>query len=105
MIEAVTQITREDIRNLLKGYAAAIELDQIRVDALPPTRKGVEKSFQRRDGVAHVELIVDSPDVGHRWPTEPLTLCDRPDSPNEEPLGCAQLRQSMMLLAQRIFHL
>jgi hypothetical protein len=38
MIEAVTQITREDIRNLLKGYAAAIELDQIRVDALPPQR-------------------------------------------------------------------
>jgi hypothetical protein len=30
-----TTLTLEDIRDLLTGFAAAIELDQIRVDALP----------------------------------------------------------------------
>ena len=29
-------IARRDIRNLLRAYAGAIALDQIRVDALPP---------------------------------------------------------------------
>jgi hypothetical protein len=29
-------INRGDIRNLLRAYAGAIALDQIRVDALPP---------------------------------------------------------------------
>lgn len=29
-------LTRQDIRDLLLGFAAAIELDQLRVDALPP---------------------------------------------------------------------
>jgi hypothetical protein len=28
----------EDIRDLLTGFVAAIELDQIRVDALPPKK-------------------------------------------------------------------
>lgn len=31
-------LTAEDIRDLLTGFAAAIELDQIRVDALPPEK-------------------------------------------------------------------
>jgi hypothetical protein len=31
-------ITPEDVRDLLTGFVAAIELDQIRVDALPPEK-------------------------------------------------------------------
>src|SRR6478672_3921976 len=31
-------LTPEDIRDLLTGFVAAIELDQIRVDALPPEK-------------------------------------------------------------------
>jgi hypothetical protein len=34
----IKTLTHEDIRDLLIGFAAAIELDQIRVDALPPNR-------------------------------------------------------------------
>jgi hypothetical protein len=34
----VKTITPEDIRDLLGGFAAAIELDQLRVDALPPEK-------------------------------------------------------------------
>jgi hypothetical protein len=37
-ITMTTTITHEDIRNLLMGFAAAVELDQIRVDALPRER-------------------------------------------------------------------
>jgi hypothetical protein len=32
----IKTLTTEDIRDLLNGFAAAIELDQIRVDALHP---------------------------------------------------------------------
>jgi hypothetical protein len=38
MTQITTTMTHEDIRNLLMGLAAAIELDQIRVDALPRDR-------------------------------------------------------------------
>jgi hypothetical protein len=31
-------LIHEDIRNVLAGFAAAIELDQIRVDCLPPAK-------------------------------------------------------------------
>jgi hypothetical protein len=31
-------LTPEDIRDLLLGFAAAIESDQVRVDALPPEK-------------------------------------------------------------------
>jgi hypothetical protein len=31
-------LTPEEIRDLLFGFAAAIELDQVRVDALPPEK-------------------------------------------------------------------
>jgi hypothetical protein len=33
--KTTTTLTREDIRDLLAGFAGAIELDQIRADALP----------------------------------------------------------------------
>jgi Alpha/beta hydrolase family len=46
----LTTITHDDIRDLLTGFAAAIELDQIRVDALPPEKisPGVQRQHVAR---------------------------------------------------------
>ena len=52
-------LTHEDIRDLLIGFAAAIELDQIRVDALPPERfhRWYDDSMWRNWRRYHVDYI------------------------------------------------
>jgi len=65
-------ITTNDIRNLLAGFAAAIELDQIRVDALPVSRfhhlyDDSLWRMWRRDHLQYVNLLLSTvgaiPDV------------------------------------------
>jgi len=52
-------LTHQDIRDVLAGFAAAIELDQIRVDCLPPTKFHAlyDDSMWRNWRRAHLELI------------------------------------------------
>ena len=54
-----TSITPEDIRDLLTGFVAAIELDQIRVDALPPIKfhRWYKDSMWRRCRRYHIDYI------------------------------------------------
>jgi hypothetical protein len=58
----VKTITPEDIRDLLGGFAAAIELDQLRVDALPPEKfhPGYTDSMWRawrRDHITYINKL------------------------------------------------
>jgi hypothetical protein len=59
MIEGNELLTAEDLRDLLIGFAAAIELDQIRVDALPPEKFHPEydDGMWRRWRRNHLEYI------------------------------------------------
>jgi hypothetical protein len=52
-------LTPEDIRDLLTGFVAAIELDQIRVDALPPVKfhRWYSDSMWRRCRRDHIDYI------------------------------------------------
>ena len=52
-------LTPEDIRDLLTGFTAAIELDQIRVDALPPEKfhRWYSDSMWRNWRRGHVDYI------------------------------------------------
>jgi hypothetical protein len=52
-------LTSEDIRDLLTGFVAAIELDQIRVDALPPVKfhRWYKDSMWRRCRRDHIDYI------------------------------------------------
>jgi hypothetical protein len=52
-------LTSEDIRDLLSGFVAAIELDQIRVDALPPVKfhRWYNDGMWRRCRRDHVDYI------------------------------------------------
>lgn len=52
-------LTPEDIRDLLTGFIAAIELDQIRVDALPPVKfhRWYNDSLWRRCRRGHIDYI------------------------------------------------
>jgi hypothetical protein len=59
----VKTITPEDIRDLLGGFAAAIELDQLRVDALPPEKfhPGYSDSMWRawrRDHITYINKLL-----------------------------------------------
>jgi hypothetical protein len=55
----IKSLTHEDIRDLLIGFAAAIELDQIRVDALPPEKfhRWYSDSMWRNWRCDHVDYI------------------------------------------------
>jgi hypothetical protein len=55
----IETLTPEDIRDLLTGFAAAIELDQIRVDALPPEKfhRWYSDSMWRNWRRGHVDYI------------------------------------------------
>jgi hypothetical protein len=55
----VKTITPEDIRDLLGSFAAAIELDQLRVDALPPEKfhPGYTDSMWRMWRRNHLEYV------------------------------------------------
>ena len=52
-------LTHKDIRDLLTGFAASIELDQIRVDALAPEKfhPAYDDSMWRRYRRGHLEFI------------------------------------------------
>ncbi len=52
-------LTRDDIRDFLTGFAAAIELDQLRVDALPPERfhQEYDEGMWRRWRGSHLSYI------------------------------------------------
>ena len=52
-------LTTDDIRDLLIGFAAAIELDQIRVDALPPRKFHIHYSpgMWRTCRNSHIDFI------------------------------------------------
>jgi hypothetical protein len=52
-------LTSEDIQDLLTGFVAAIELDQIRVDALPPEKfhRWYNDSMWRRCRRGHIDYI------------------------------------------------
>jgi hypothetical protein len=52
-------LTPEDIRDLLTGFVAAIELDQIRVDALPPEKfhRWYSDSMWRNWRRLHIDYI------------------------------------------------
>jgi hypothetical protein len=54
-----TMITHADIRDLLTGYAAAIELDQIRVDALPREKfhRAYDDGMWRRCRRDHLDYL------------------------------------------------
>jgi hypothetical protein len=54
-----TVVTHEDIRNLIAGFAGAIELDQIRVDALPDEKfhPAYDDSMWRRYRQDHIDLV------------------------------------------------
>ena len=55
--QAMTKtLTTDDIRDLLTGFAAAIELDQIRADALPP-RKHYSPGMWRTCRDSHIDFI------------------------------------------------
>jgi hypothetical protein len=63
-----SNITTTDIRNLLAGFAAAIELDQIRVDALPARvfHHLYDDSlwrWWRQDHLEYVSLLLSSVDA------------------------------------------
>ena len=56
-------LTPEDVRDLLTGFVAAIELDQIRVDALPPEKFHPWYSDSmwrhwRRDHIAYINQLL-----------------------------------------------
>jgi hypothetical protein len=58
-------ITPEDVRDLLTGFVAAIELDQIRVDALPPEKfhRWYSDSMWRnwrRDHIDYINRLLSS---------------------------------------------
>ena len=55
----IKSLTHEDIRDLLIGFAAAIELDQIRVDALPPEKfhRWYSDGMWRRWRRGHLDYI------------------------------------------------
>jgi hypothetical protein len=52
-------LTHADIRNLLKGFSAAIELDQLRVDAMPAAKFHVhyDEGMWRRWRSSHISYI------------------------------------------------
>jgi hypothetical protein len=52
-------LTHADIRNLLKGFSAAIELDQLRVDAMPAAKFHVhyDDGMWRRWRSSHISYI------------------------------------------------
>ena len=52
-------LTHKDIRDFLEGFAAAIELDEIRVDALPMARfhSAYDAGMWRRYRRGHLDLI------------------------------------------------
>lgn len=58
-------LTPEDVRDLLIGFVAAIELDQIRVDALPPEKfhrwykDSIWRSY-RRDHIDYINRLLAS---------------------------------------------
>jgi len=61
-------LTANDIRNLLAGFAAAIELDQIRVDAMPPEKFHPEYSEGmwrrwRRDHLDYISQLLPTVDA------------------------------------------
>jgi hypothetical protein len=61
-------ITANDIRDLLAGFAAAIELDQIRVDALPASRfhhlyDDSLWRMWRRDHLQYINLLLSTADA------------------------------------------
>ena len=64
----VKTITPEDIRDLLGGFAAAIELDQLRVDALPPEKfhplysDSLWRSW-RRDHITYINKLLTTVSV------------------------------------------
>jgi hypothetical protein len=55
----IKNITKDDIRELLEGFIAAIELDQIRVDALPASvfHRWYEDGMWRRWRGYHLEYV------------------------------------------------
>ena len=64
----VKTITPEDIRDLLGGFAAAIELDQLRVDALPPEKFHPSYSDSmwrawRRDHITYINKLLTAVSV------------------------------------------
>jgi hypothetical protein len=67
MSKEIKILTPEDIRDLLVGFAAAIELDQIRVDALPRERfhpaysDSMWRSW-RRDHLEYIDKILPTLD-------------------------------------------
>jgi hypothetical protein len=61
-------LTPEDIRTLLTGFAAAIELDQLRVDTLAPEKFHPEYDDNlwrawRRDHLAHIDKLIATVDA------------------------------------------
>src|SRR5215475_15950622 len=61
-------LTREDVRDFLTGFAAAIELDQIRVDALPSEKfhleydEGMWRQW-RRSHLVYIDQLLPTVDA------------------------------------------
>jgi hypothetical protein len=66
---AVTEtLTHADIRDLLRGFGAAIELDQLRVDAMPAAKfhPAYDDSMWRRwrdDHISYARRLVSTHDA------------------------------------------
>src|SRR5262245_56045980 len=64
----INTLTHKDIRDLLTGFAASIELDQIRVDALSPEKFHPEYSDSmwrnyRRDHLQFIDQLLPTVDT------------------------------------------